>query len=155
MNFVPFRAANCSGVSDSKIFIGTHARDWIDPEDHEQLDANFAQLVRARAGWKHTTTEYRFRLENGALFVGAISSAPIFDDNGKATGIVSIVRDVTEQKRMENQLRKREKQLSILVENLHEGLEVIDLSGRILFVNKKLCDLIGYAKGRTAGQAFR
>ncbi len=154
IEFVSLQGCRLFGGTEPEAFIGSRAHDWIDPADHERLDANIADLIRVGKGWKHSPNEYRFMPRNAEPFICAISSAPLLDDTGEVAGIVAIVRDVSEQKNIENQLRVREKKQRELVESLHEGLEVIDRSGRILFVNRKLCELLGYTREELLGRRF-
>ncbi len=154
IEFISLRGCKLFGLSKPEDFIGTRAHQWIDPSDHERLDANLAKLLQAKDDWKYINNEYLFVPCNMAPFVCSISSAPLLDDSGNVAGIVAVVRDVSEQKKIENQLRIREKQHRELVESLHEGLEVIDRSGKILFVNKKLCELLGYTREELLGKRF-
>lgn len=56
-----------------------------------------------------------------------------------------ILRDVTERKRAEEDLRSSEAKLQTIVENLTEGLAVSDLDGQLLHFNRVALDLHGFA----------
>jgi protein-histidine pros-kinase len=59
--------------------------------------------------------------------------------------ILSIVRDITEHKRMEEALRVSEEKFRRIFENAAEGIFQISMDGRILAANPACVTLLGYA----------
>ncbi len=58
--------------------------------------------------------------------------------------ILSVVRDITELKHAEGLLRDVEERYSLLVENMNDGLLVIDSDGKFAYINRKLNEMLGY-----------
>ena len=75
-----------------------------------------------------------------------ISGAPTRDATGQMMGGVMVFRDVTEQRRLEQQLRYSERKLRSLVESNILGVAVSDSAGRIHEVNDQFAQLVGYSK---------
>lgn len=75
-------------------------------------------------------------------------AAPIRDDNGSIIGIVTVFRDITEQKRVEERLRL----LSEAAEQSTEGMAVTDLKGDLLFLNQAFASMHGYIPEELVGQ---
>ena len=84
----------------------------VDPAD-PRLAPGLA--VRARTG--RVTAELRFRRKDGSTFEGEISSA-VFQDRSGALRTSMIIRDVTERKQMEEDLRSGARHLRDTVETL-------------------------------------
>ena len=64
----------------------------------------------------------------------------------KTTRFVGVVRDISERKRAEEQLRQREEELRLTIQNTPMGIVTCDLTGRCLEVNKALCGMLGYGE---------
>ena len=69
----------------------------------------------------------------------------IKDSDSNREGIISINRNITQQKLAEEALRKSEEQLQQVVDNLAEGLVLSDDSGQFLHWNKAAIALHGFA----------
>ena len=80
---------------------------------------------------------------------------PYRDADGNVLGLVSISRDVTEQKRAEAALGRSEEEYRAMFELAGMGNAQVDFwSGRILRANRKLCDMLGYAAEELLNKTF-
>ena len=66
--------------------------------------------------------------------------------------VVAVARDITEHKRVEETLRDSEKKYRQLVENLDEGIWVIDKDGLTTFVNDRIAEMLGYTVAEMIGK---
>ncbi|MFX0030783.1 MAG: PAS domain S-box protein, partial [Candidatus Hermodarchaeota archaeon] len=62
-----------------------------------------------------------------------------------------IVQDVTEKKEAEQKLKESEEKYKNLVENAQEGVWAVDENNNTIFVNLKLCEMLGYTKNDMMG----
>jgi len=76
------------------------------------------------------------------------SKMPLFDENGKPTGLVGIGRDITEQKKFELQIQK----LTESIEQSPSTIVITDIYGTIEYVNPKFSEITGYSKKEAIGQ---
>jgi PAS domain S-box-containing protein len=83
-------------------------------------------------------TEYQLRRKDGSVFFSENTVTAIVDDSGNRTGLVSIVRDITERKQVEEALKTSEEQRRYLSTRL---LEVQESERR--YVANELHDSIG------------
>ncbi len=74
------------------------------------------------------------------------SATPIKDERGSIIGVVIVFRDITEQKRAEESLKKSEKKFRDLFDHASDAIAIHDLEGHILEVNKTLCERLGYTR---------
>ena len=65
---------------------------------------------------------------------------------------LQFIRDITDRKRAEKALRQSEKRYRTLVDTLNEGLGVQDENGRWVYVNDRLCEMLGYSKEEMIGR---
>ncbi|MCW4018284.1 MAG: PAS domain S-box protein [Candidatus Bathyarchaeota archaeon] len=68
---------------------------------------------------------------DGKEFTIEVSESTIKDHSGQRVGVIATIRDITERKKAEKQIRL----LSSVVQQTVEGIAVSDLQGKLLFVN--------------------
>ena len=64
-------------------------------------------------------------------------------------------RDITERKRMEEEVKSSERKFRGLVEDSASAIATIDLKGRLTYANEALADLFGYSVQEISGRAFK
>ncbi len=69
-------------------------------------------------------------------------------------GDIAILRDVTERKRAEEELRYSEKNLKTYLENAPDGVCIYDLTGIFLYGNHAAEEILGYKKEELLGQSI-
>jgi two-component system cell cycle sensor histidine kinase/response regulator CckA len=106
--------------------------DWRDYYDRALAGEQFNVQVHRRFVEPPRWIEYRFN--------------PIRDDAGDIAGVTVFGRDITEQKLTEATLRASEERFRLAFENANDGISLIDLDGRLLRVNKRLCEMLGYSR---------
>lgn len=68
------------------------------------------------------------------------------DERGHPAAVIGTIRDVTEQRELQNQLRESEARYASTVELAAIGIAHVDADGRFISVNRQLCEMLGYAK---------
>ncbi|MCX8109997.1 MAG: PAS domain S-box protein [Syntrophorhabdaceae bacterium] len=63
---------------------------------------------------------------------------------GDTTFIQALVRDITEKKKVEEQIRFERERYALLVENFPYGVILLDKKGEFVYVNKKWVEIFGY-----------
>lgn len=75
----------------------------------------------------------------------ADSGAPIHDEKG-ITGVVLVFRDQTEERAAQKAMEKSEKRLIAVMDQAPDAFFMHDINGRIIDVNKKAYQSLGYTK---------
>ena len=81
-----------------------------------------------------------------------VSPSVLRDERGKITGAINCLYDITERKRTENALRESEERYRAIVRQSTVGMAHTDLKGRFIFVNQKLCQMLGYKESELVGK---
>ncbi|SMH60629.1 ATP-binding protein [Azospirillum agricola] len=81
---------------------------WL-PEDLDRAEAAFHDVLAGRA--PESGLEMRFQRANGERFDALIYEAPLIDANGRHTGWMGSVLDITERKRSEELARQQQERL--------------------------------------------
>lgn len=81
-----------------------------------------------------------------------VRTYPIFDRKGKISEVV--VEDVTETKKLEEELRKSEERFRRIVEQANDGILAIDEDYHIELANKVAADITGYSLEHLLGLNF-
>lgn len=74
--------------------------------------------------------------------------------SGELQGVFAAAREVTEQKKLEQQLREQQTYLRGLIESSVDGLITVDPSGTITDVNDRMCEMTGYSRSELIGTPF-
>jgi PAS domain S-box-containing protein len=127
--------------------IGKAGLDYVHPEDRmklaSMLNAYLAEKARKLMGMSskpwHETFDYRVRTKDGS-WVYLESTADLVGDK-----IVMVSRNITERKKMQEELIKA-KEFSDIVMNSMPGIFfVFDTDGKLLLWNKKVEEISGYS----------
>jgi PAS domain S-box-containing protein len=79
------------------------------------------------------------------------STAPIKDESGAVSGTVIVLRDVTSRKRSERALQESEEQYRAVYSQAATGIGEADLTGRIVRVNDRYCEIMGHSREELLG----
>ena len=113
--------------------------------DEEEL-ARLREHFEAGEPVTGETTNYR---KDGTPYVVQWSIAPVHDNEGRITHWVSVQRDTTERREMENRLRERERRFRLLFEENPLPMWVYDLDTlRFRAVNHAAIDQYGYSEDK-------
>lgn len=80
-----------------------------------------------------TGSVHTHRLPDGSMVYEDVTLAPLKDEKGRIIGIIHISRDITDRKRMEDELKRYSQDLEKLVGERNRALQVSELMFRNLF----------------------
>src|SRR5712692_6302672 len=121
----------------------------------------FTDPKRAEAGIKLalqqgrvTNYELTATSKDGRTTVVSYNATTFRDAVGKLQGVFAAARDITEQKKLEQQLRESESYNRGLIEASVDGLITVDPSATITDVNEQMCRMTGYTREELIGTPF-
>ncbi|MGZ7109442.1 MAG: PAS domain S-box protein, partial [Methanobacterium sp.] len=75
-----------------------------------------------------------------------VKASPLYDDKGNIVGAIESIRDITERKEIEQDLKESEEKYRWLFEVSPLYLILVGLDGRLMDVNQAACDFVGTSK---------
>ncbi len=112
----------------------------VDRESFQEFSRRGNPQLKRRGQFR---TEYRLRRSDGALFDAEVTVTVIDAEAGRMRGVVSVVRDITQRKRAERELRRREQEFQALVENAPDIIARLDADLRPTYINPAAERLLG------------
>jgi PAS domain S-box-containing protein len=120
--------------------LGKSFIDFIAPEHKEMV----ADIYRRRIAGKKVQERYELNLltKDGRKLYTEISATLI---NIKQEPVdIAIIRDITERKKVEEQLADEEVRRRILIEQSRDGIVILDQNGKVHDSNQKFANMVGY-----------
>ncbi len=96
--------------------------------------------------------EFKWQHKSGQVRDGE-AHAHLMRVRGKPTGIVAILRDITERKRMQTDLTEKEARLKIIFQSMPEGIIYVNQKGKILQVNAAFLKITGIDPQELVGKS--
>lgn len=93
------------------------------------------------------------RAKNGRQFPASITISPLKDRAGKVVGASKVLRDITDRKLAEDALRQSEWRLAGILRQSPAGIIQADAAGRMTLVNRRWCEMLGYAEDELLGRS--
>jgi len=96
--------------------------------------------------------EVQYRRKDGTYFFAEVNSKVLKDSEGKSAGQIVVLRDITQRRRAEEELRESEEKYRRIIETANEGIILGEPDGKITFVNRKMADMLGYSIDEIIGK---
>nr|WP_145547003.1 PAS domain S-box protein [Variovorax boronicumulans] len=125
--------------------VGRPLSDLTSHLDYPNLGSDAAQVLERLAPIEHEVDE-----EGGNRFLVRMLPYRTLDDH--IGGVVLTFVDITERKRGQEALRRSEERFSAIAEQATVGLVQTTLEGRISFVNRSYCAMLGYDEKELLGR---
>ncbi len=135
----------------SEELIGRRYDEFIHPEQRKPQIKLYSQQVAAG----NPIAYYELPLigKNGSeIWVG--QTLTLILKNGKITGLHSIARDITAQRRLERAIRKRERNFRTLIENSMDLISIVASDGIILYQSPSSERVLGYHPSDLIGETI-
>ncbi|MCP4569715.1 MAG: PAS domain S-box protein [FCB group bacterium] len=129
--------------SVDELYNSVNARDiYVDTVDRKVLTDKLekdGQLLNA---------EFRLKRKDGRIINVLENARAIVDENGDIRHYEGLLTDITERKEAEEQLQR----LSAVVKQSLEGIALVDLEGKVIFINAAFANMHGYTPEELQGK---
>ena len=138
-----------TGYAEDEV-IGKWMGDFFSPDSRGVFADRFSSLL------ERSSTRYEGGLlcKDGRVLETDCSASVMYNEEGKVIGFVNFLRDITEQKKVEQALREAEERYRTVVENSPSGIFVLQ-DGVLEFVNDQFAKIYGCSKGHLLGRPFK
>ncbi len=143
--FINRRLLALTGFRKTQI-LGRDLRELIIPEDQQIVWDSFQNVIKGNP----RIFEFRVLNREGELKYLSTNFNPIFD-KGWVTGAVGISRDVSQQKKLEQQIVDLKNFNESIVQSMGAGLITIDLDNRITSFNVSAEEILGVQSDQAIG----
>jgi|GEM_PF-2267247 len=123
------------------------SRTWAELTHPDDLAADVAQFNRVMSGEiPGYSMEKRFIRPDGQVVPTLMSVACVRAASGRPEYFVAQIHDISQRVEIEAALRQSETTLRLAFEYANSGMCLVDMTGRMMRVNAKMCDIFGYGK---------
>lgn len=148
---VSLRTLEMYGTENPDDLIGRNVFETIARQDREK--AKHFSKETYRQGFSRNV-EYTLVKKDGSEYVVELNSTLLRDDGGKPRGFITIIRDITERKKTEEDLREREHRLRVITDNMLDIIIYFDNEGLIKYVSPSFESQLGYDLQETVGHSI-
>ena len=128
--------------------------DFVFPEDADAVREN----LRRRERGIRDIHDFRLRRKDGSPVWVLSATTPLFDEAGNYDGVAAMVTDITERRRMEDQIRRQRDDYETIFNLVPAQIWLKDDQNRFLRVNRQVERDLGMSAdqlvGRTAEEVF-
>ena len=112
-------------------------------EKTNQQTVNFIREKLSRL--EEVSAELLNRSKNGKEYWLSINIVPLFDDSNCHIGFMAVESDISERVKLEQEIREREENYRIILENSSEMIHTIDNNGKLIWANRSWKEKLGVA----------
>ena len=130
----------------------------IHPDDYARFRE--ATVAHLKGRTERFECDYRFRAADGSWRWARTHGLAVRDKSGRAVRMVGSTGDITELKERERQLAEQQAILEMTLENIDQGITMVDKDLRTIALNHRFLELLGFpperfARGFHMEEAFR
>lgn len=128
-------------------WIGRSFFDLVAPEDRVEARNNFNLTIKGKA----RIFEIRLICQSGNPLFLSMNINPIFE-KGEVVGAVGIARDITQRKKLEQEITELKNFNESIIQSIGAGLITLDLERRITSFNNGAEEVLGYKNDEVVGK---
>ncbi len=142
------------GYSEAEM-LGLNLDAFVHPDDLGDEPELYRQLLTGER--ECVQRERRYLRKDGQVIWGRLMISAMRDDGGEPQFAIGLVEDITEKRRIEEQLQRSLKELSDIKIALDRAaiVAITDPQGKITHINDKFCEISKYSREELIGQDHR
>ena len=137
------------GFDSKEDFLGVSVSDlYVNPEERKRYNSKLLEKGAVK------NEELQLKKKDGSSFIGSISAVVVKDEKGDVKYYDGIIEDVTERKRIEEDLHNSEERFRNVYETAPLAFVVWDKTSRVIDWNKKAQAIFGWSREEVVGKYF-
>jgi PAS domain S-box-containing protein len=131
----------------------SHLEKWdeiVHPDERADGAKRYGALIRGERD--QDEWEQRYIRRDGLILVANGRFSLLRDAEGNPQYVASLMEDITEKKRAQEERSQVAKQMEMLLESTGQGIYGIDLQGNCTFINRATCELVGFRPDEALGR---
>ncbi|NTW48582.1 MAG: PAS domain S-box protein [Chlorobiales bacterium] len=129
------------GYTSEEKILGRSIMEFLVPEDRELAQYNIGLMHQ---GVFTGPAEYRVLRADECTFHTEVNAKFRLDANGHPTGLVFVIRDITERKKAELAMAEESARRRVLFEQAKDGIVIIGNDIEVIEANKAFANMLGY-----------
>lgn len=126
----------------------------VHPEDIDRVKQEINKIL-TKEKYLSKNLEFRVFTKDGRMIWLSQLTYPILDENSKVLCFEGIVRDVTEEKAIKDEITSTKKYLQNLIESCPDPIIALNEKGEIAFANHALQKTFGFQMGENASHYYK
>lgn len=140
------------GYSTEEMGMDTHS--WLGRVHPDDLASVITEFNRAFRGDHLFNIEYRFLAKDGKYRWMHDRGVLNGEKDGKPERFIGVFRDITDRKKVEQDLRRSEHRYRQIVETAQEGIWLLDSEAVTTYVNPQMAEMLGYTPEEMVGKSL-
>lgn len=120
------------------------------PPERKRTEALIREAIEGKAKYE---IEHEIIHRDGSVLMVFEQGTVLYDEKtGLPVGMFGTTQDISDRVKAAESLRKSEERHRQIVETAQEGIWVLDENNCTIFINKKMCDILGYSQEEMMGR---
>ena len=149
INFANKAFANILGYTEEEL-MGMNLRKFVDEQGLKKITEGTEERKTGKIG-RYELTLYG---KNGEPHVVQVAASPLLDSGGSYAGSLGVVTDITERKKMEDELEQERDRLEMVTQNIGAGVAIISKNYHTIWANRVLKQIFGDVEGKTCYSTY-
>lgn len=128
---------------------------FIPEEYRKRVLADFNKLIESDDKLRPRLDEGWVETRGGQRRLVRWRNKKLLTASGRTIGVLGAGEDITEQRRIGNQLTQAEEELRLTFQHAPIGMATLDVDGHVLSVNQSLCTMLGYPQSELLGRPMK
>lgn len=126
---------------------------FVYPDDIETVRNMWYTMLKTKQAVEGM--RFRYLRPDGSVIWAAGNMRPILDPQGRITGTLVAVNDITKRIELEDALRRSEERGRLITDNIHDVVVLTDSHNHIQFASPSIKAVFGYEPGAVIGHPLR
>ena len=129
---------------ENNLITGIACNNFIHSDDRASYIATIDKAINS--GVYRWSGEYRYLKSDGTYAYVNDKAVIIRNGSGEAIRMIGAMQDITNEKKLRDELQQSEQQFKGAFEHSAVGMAIVNLEGHWIEVNNRLCEILGYSK---------